>query len=61
MGLSCVGLRFRNPFTPRGYIVDVQIDAEVLPKMKKLISILGLSVLLLDKTSKSVRLIITNI
>jgi len=61
MGLSCVGLRFRNPFTPKGYIMDVKIDSNVLPKMEKLISILGLNVLLLDQFSDQVRLLLTNI
>ena len=61
MGLSCVGLRFRNPFTPKGYIIDVRIDSSVLPKMKKLISILDLDILLLDQSSNRVRLLLTNI
>ncbi len=61
MGLSCVGLRFRNPFTPKGYIVDVKIDSNVFPKMKKLISILDLRILLLDQSSNYVRLVLTNV
>jgi len=61
MGLSCVGLRFRNPFTPKGYIMDVKIDRDVLPKMEKLISILDLSILLLDQSPNRVRLLITNV
>ena len=53
-----VGLRFRNPDVPVGDKVEVFMKTETLPKMKKLLSIVGGKILLEEKKDGYIHMII---
>ena len=53
-----MGLRFRNPDVPKGDKVEVFIKPETVPKMKKLLSIVGGRVLLEEHEKGYVHMIL---
>jgi len=55
-----VGLRLRNPSTPKGYQLEVLIDLDIMSKMNKLLPIVGGRILLKEIHETYIRLIVEN-
>ncbi len=53
-----VGLRFRNPETPPGDRIEIFIKPETEPKMRKLLSIVGGSIVLEERHHDYIHMIV---
>jgi hypothetical protein len=51
-------LRLRNPATPKGYQMEVLFDLDIMPKMNKLLAIVGGKILLKEIHKTYIRLIV---
>ena len=53
-----VGLRFRDPDTPIGFKIEVSLRPDTMPKMKKLLSILGGKIIFREDNKDFIHIIV---
>ena len=53
-----VGLRFKDPKTPAGYRIEVFLRPDTMPKMEKLLSIVGGKIIFRDDQKDFIHLVV---